>query len=181
MRDDIHKRLPLPRRWKSLVRAATREAKRPDWERHARNAAASELQCLTPALLAAASRSAEQPSLFGGVDPQLRQLAVTPIDQDFIRELAVIPQLSRREAMEHALRNALDTRIAAQLRSVRDHTARESPRDAQPLHNRLVTVFGSCETDQLIARMLDGHRPVAAPPPARGLLDIDGDVRFGVQ
>jgi hypothetical protein len=29
--------------------------------------------------------------------------------------------------------------------------------------------------------MLDGDRPVAAPPPARRPLDFDGDVRFGVQ
>jgi hypothetical protein len=171
----------LPRRWKSLVRVATREAKRPDWERHARNAAASELQGLSLALIAAAGRSAEQPSLFGGVDPLLRQLAVTPIEHEFLRELAVAPQRSRREAMEHAATSALYTRIEAQLRSVRNHTARESPRDAEPLNNRLVAVFGTCDTRQLVARTLDGTRPVAAPPPPRAPLDFDGDVRFGVQ
>jgi hypothetical protein len=181
VRDDIHRRLPLPRRWKSLVRVATRDAKHPEWERHALNAAASELQGLSPALVVAASRSAEQPSLFGVVDPRLRELAVNPIDHEFLRELAVAPQRSRREAMEHAAGRALGTRIAAQLRSVRNHTARESPRDAEPLNTRLATVFGACDTRQLVARMLDGDRPVAASPPARRPLDFDGDVRSGVQ
>lgn len=159
----------------------TRDAKRPDWERHARNAAASELSDLTPALVAAATRSAEQPSLFRSVDPILRELAVSAIDHEFIRELAVAPQRTRREAMEHAARSALETRIAAQLRSVRNHTARESPRDAEPLNNRLVALFGACNTRELVARVLDGERPVAAPTPARRPINFDGDLRFGVQ
>lgn len=181
MRDDIHRRLPLPRRWKSLVRVAPREAERPSWGKHARNAAAFELAQLSPALLAAAMRSAAQPNLLGGVDPRLQELAISPIDDDFIRELAVAPQREPREAVRHSLRNAVESRVAAQLRSVRAHAVRESPKDAELLHNRLSAVFRSVDIDELVSRCMDGQRPLAAPPSSRVPFDFEIDIRLGLQ
>jgi hypothetical protein len=113
VRDDIHRRLPLSRKWKSLVRVASRDAEGPSWQNYARNAAAFEIGQLSLTLLAAAIRSAAQPNLLGGVDPRLQELATSPIDDDLIRELAVAPQREPREAVRHSLRNAVESRVAA--------------------------------------------------------------------
>lgn len=181
MRDDIHKRLRLPRPWRNLVRVATRDASHLDCERLAQNAVAAELEDLSEALVAAATRSAEQPHLFGGVAPNLRELATTPIEQEFIRELAAAPQPNPRDAMAYALERATHTRMGAHLRSVRIHTACESPRDVEPLNARLTAAIRACDTRQLVARRLGGERTVTAPRQARRHLDLDMDLRGGVR
>jgi hypothetical protein len=159
VRDDIHKKLPLPRK---------------------RQAVAFEVQQLSRALLSAVARCVEQPDLFGRLDPRLRELAASAIDHDFIRELAVTRERDANAALGAALRSAADTRVSAQLRSVRTHTALVSPKDAEPLHNRLTTVFRAVDVGQLISQTLEGRRAPAIPPPGRSRLDFEIDIRTGL-
>lgn len=182
MRDDIHKKLPLPRTWQRLVRYASRDAERRSWTEHARQAAAFEVQQISPALLSAAARSVEQPDLFGRLDPRLRELAASAIDHDFIRELAVTRERDANAALGAALRSAAETRVTAQLRSVRTHTALVSPKDAEPLHNRLTTVLRAVDLGQLVSQTLEGRRAPSIPPPSRSPLDFDFeiDIRTGL-
>ena len=116
MRDDIHRKLPLRKAWKRFVRSCARDAERSSWPDRARHAAASELNCLSPALLDAAKRDAMQPDFFGGVNPPMAALARTPIDDAFMRSLAVAPQADCDAAVTAALGCALESILEAQMR-----------------------------------------------------------------
>lgn len=72
MRDDIHRKLPLPRAWKRLVRSSNRPAERDTWAERANHAIAYEIRQLSAEALAAAARACVQPEFFGRTVPDER-------------------------------------------------------------------------------------------------------------
>jgi hypothetical protein len=130
VRDDIHRKLPLPSPWRGFVKTCTRDSERAERPARAAYAAVCELRDLTPALLKAA-KQAEQRPLFGvtGLDPKLEALAASPIDQAFVRELAITKEGDRLRAVERALDGALRSRMEAQRREIWIHTALTDPQN----------------------------------------------------
>lgn len=174
MRDDIHKKLPLPRPWKRLLRACTRDADRERWSAYATQVVVYELNQLTPAVVRQLQQSAGQPNLFGGPDRVASALACNPIDHAAILQAAATNQSDRDAAIHDSVGRAVESLLESQLREVRVHTALEDPAHSAELNARVGHVIRAADVPRLVADRLAGEKlPATKPSP----LDLDEDLR----
>lgn len=154
MRDDIHRKLPLPSPWRSFVRSCTRESERDERAARAQRAAAFELRQLSPTLLRAASEL-QQREFFTGVDPRLRAIAQSAIDHAFVSQLAVAPDGNRKHAMSRALIGALKGQLEAARREVRVHTALADHKNTSKVLARVDAATKSAAIPSLVTSFLE--------------------------
>jgi hypothetical protein len=151
--------LPLPSPWKGFVKSCTRDSERAQRPARAAFAAASELRDLSPALLKAA-KEPEQRQLFGvtGLDPRLEALASSPIDQAFVRELAVAKGSDRVRVVESALDGALRSRMEAQRREIWIHTMLKDPRNCSTVLSNLDAATAKADLSTLVASYIHDQK-----------------------
>lgn len=154
MRDDIHRKLPLPSPWRSFVRSCTRESERHEREARAQRAAAFELRQVSPALLNAA-REPQQRDFFAGPDLRLRALARSSIDHAFVSELAIVPDGDRTRAVARALTGALENQLEAARREVRVHTALVDRKNTAKVLSNVDAATKSAEIPTLVASFVE--------------------------
>lgn len=174
MRDDIHRKLPLPSPWRTFVRSCTRDSETEERPARARYAATFELRQFNPALLRAA-KEPQQREFFGGVDPHLRTLAKSAIDHAFVSELVVAPDADRNRAVSRALNGALHNRLEAARREVRVHTAVVDHRNTATVLLRVDAATKNAAIPSLVTSFLEsGKLPGRFRRPD---LDVEQDIQ----
>lgn len=178
MRDDIHRRLPLSRPWKRVVKACARDADEGERGTLATQALGSELQELRPSVLRAGhdALAANQHTLFPGESFHVPCEPRTPIEAAFLRECAAVAQQRRpaAEATSDALVGALHDRWCANEREIRAQALINTPRDCPELLSRLGAAACAVDLRGLAERHLAGETAPRATPRA---LDLDADLR----
>lgn len=178
MRDDIHRRLPLPRAWKRVLKACSRDAEAGDRPTLLAQAAGSELRQLRPAVLDEVRRAFadSEGSLFPRESFRPSCEPRSPIEASLLRECVAIAdqRLSAEEAIGRALTRALAERVGAVGREVRAQGNVDFPRDCSTLVRRFGEAAQSVDLEGLARRHVAGE----APPRATKLrLDLDADLR----
>jgi hypothetical protein len=178
MRDDIHRRLPLPRAWKRVLKACARDAEAGDRPKLVAQAAGSELRQLRPIVLDEGRRAlvVSQGSLFPVELFQPVCETRSPIEASFVRECAALAdqRLPSDEAASRALARALEDRVRAVQREVRAQGSIDFPRDCQQLLGRIGEAAQAADLEGLARRHVAGDAP---PRVARLSLDLDADLR----
>ena len=178
MRDDIHRRLPLARAWKRVVKACVRDAEAPFRAPLLEQAARSELASLRLSVVedAAEQLSSRQTSLFAADAFFAGVVAHSPIEAALQRECAAIaPQhLPPLDALSRALERALRERVAAILREIRAQLSIDVPQDCVAFVMRFSRAADDADLGTVARRHLAGEQ---VPPPRRLALDIDADLR----
>jgi hypothetical protein len=180
MRDDIHRRLPLPRAWKRVLKACSREAEAAERPALLAQAAGSELRQLRPAVVDEVRRALAtgEDSLFPGESFQPACEPRSAIEASLLRECAAIAdqRLSVEEATGRALTRALVDRVSAVGREVRAQGNIDFPRDCPTLLGRFGEAARSADLEGLARRHLAGEPP---PRTAKLRLNLDADLRAG--
>lgn len=183
MRDGIYKDLPLPRGWKSLLRACMREAERGDIAaRAAYKAMRADVQRdVSPQFLKRLRHMAEtnQPSL-PGLSPASFEFeagnAATPhercIAQHAQRLLA--NGVGGRDLLNGALVNGLTDMQAQQLRQIEQHVYLDGGREARVVTAAVRTACSGM-AEQLAAEC-SGTAPKRAAAATRRRIDPDEDL-----
>jgi hypothetical protein len=177
MRDDIHRRLPLPRAWKRVVKACVRDAEAPFRASFLEQAARVELGKLRPTVVEDAARelSSAQAFLFPEAF-KVNVMPASPIEAAFQRECAVsgAARLSVEETLSNASTRALEERLAAHVREIRAQVSVDFPRDCAELIKRVVAAMQDVDVATLVRRHIVGEPAQHLPPPT---LDLDSDLR----
>jgi hypothetical protein len=178
MRDDIHRRLPLPRAWKRVLKACSRDAEAGDRPNLVAQAAGSELRQLRPTVLDECRRAlaTSEASLFPGESFQPACDPRSPIEASYFRECAALAdqRLSPEDAAGRALARALQDRVGAVAREVRAQASVDFPRDCPKPLGRLGEAARAADLEGLARRHVAGEAP---PRAARLHLDLDADLR----
>ena len=181
MRDDIHKGAPVPRRWQLVLKHCARSA---DWEveapLRARDALVRDLRGHVSNLflheVSAEVLGRGQLSLLRGIDVhRLLLFARSPVEQLFVRHLAVVDRLRvaavRQEILRETWSRTLQEIKAASRRSLEQHVLETQPGAIREAHLRLVTAMGD-HHDDLVDTLCRGQLP-AAPQTTHSELDFD--------
>lgn len=178
MRDDIHRRLPLPRVWKRVVRACVRNAEAPVRNLLLEQAARTELRELRPGFVEDARRAlvGTEASLFPGDAFKVSAVPTSPIEAALQRECAALAdaRMPADAALEQAAERALDQRVGAVGRELRAQLSVAMPRDCTELLRRFEQARRKADLRKLVHGYLAGE-PCARPQ--RLGLDLDSDLR----
>jgi hypothetical protein len=180
MRDDIHRRLPLTRAWKRVVKACVRDAETPFRAPLLEQAARTELGDLRPVVVQDAARelSSTQGSLFPGEAFRVTVTPASPMEAAFQRECAAIVEarLPAPEALARALGRALGERVGAIVREIRAQLSVDFPRECAELVMRFVAAAHRADLATLARGHLAGE-PAQRPARLALALDLDSDLR----
>lgn len=158
MRDDLHKGAPLPSRWRSFLRACTRDA---DWEAKAprvgHNALAGEVRDSIDSTLIAALKAAEtQPVLASDLLPS----AAGPVNQLLLqhyRRMMNDPQ--ERSKTEAAVACALMEVRDSMLREAQAHVLRKSAKDLPEVSRRMNSASTDTEIREIAREAVNSASP----------------------
>lgn len=179
MRDDIHRRLPLPRAWKRAVKACGRAAERAMRRQLVEQALITDLRSVRVAHLNAvrAALTTAQGTLFvgeafagTGFSPE------NPVEACLLRESAAIApaRLPPADAVSLALARTAEERLSAIDREIYSQLALDHPRACIEIRDRLQEARAEVNVRDVVERVLAGERPA----PGGGLtLDLDADLR----
>lgn len=183
MRDGIYKDLPMPRGWKSLLKACLREAERGETaERAAYKAMRADVKRdVSQEFLKRLRHMAEysQPNLpgFGSAGLEFAAgLAATPHEQCITQHLQRLHAngVGGRDLMQRALSDGLSDMRAQQLRQVEQHVYLDGGRNARVV---MTAVHTACTgvAEQLAAEYC-GAAPKRAVTTTRTRIDPDEDL-----
>ncbi len=178
MRDDIHRRLPLPKAWRRFVGACNREAERSKRNELALQAARSELKNLRPSVLREChvALEASRDSLLPRLVFNPNCVPASPIEQSVLRYcLALAKTGGDPEAtIATALCGALKDCVESKSREIRSQLALDDPSGYTKLRHEVAATI--CQID--LARVaIDEIRGTPRPKARRLPFDTDADIR----
>lgn len=178
MRDDIHRRLALPRVWKRVVKACVRDAEAGFRPTLAERAVLAELHQLRPTVIVDTRRAFEESerALFPLEAFRPACSPRTPMEEAYVRECFALAdqRLSSSEAMIVALERALGDRLGAVEREVRAQAILDDLRGSRVL----VARFRDTVRGPDLRALASGHLFGALAFHTKVLvLDIDADLR----
>lgn len=178
MRDDIHRRLPLPRPWRRVVKACTRDAEVALRSPLLIQAAYTELRRLRSTFLDEVRRALmmSEQALFPADAFQPKCAPLSAIESSFLRECTAVAGagLPAADAVVHALERALSERVTAVGREIRAQLGLDSPRDCAELVSRFRDATHVADLLGLARRYISSD---SMPHPLRLELDLDSDLR----
>jgi len=186
MRDDLHKGAPVPRRYRSLIKACA--GKGPDLnesvaQQRASNAVVEELQReLSPRFIHHLHEALAAPQQVMPIGSpaglSLPREPRSPLEARVVEHLPrhLATMVAAPTALAGALRDSIRERIAAHQRAIDGHLARELPYSRALVMQRIRIALGTVPIDKHCAALLRGERFTLAPQ-KRMPINIDEDLR----
>jgi len=178
MRDDIHRSVPLPQRWRRVVVACTRDAEEMLRPRLVVKAASGELAKLRPGFLRGleAELAASERALLPSTAFNPTVVPTYPIEQHLLRECRAIvaDRLPARDAVTIGLERALADRVDAVVRELRAKLSLTAGRDCAEVLFRFDAARQAASLREVVRLHVLGEALSRVRPLE---LDIDAELR----